>query len=153
MERIKKFNKHWGWEQGGDSLRPKRTSSVKQILYKTMYPVDIYLFKVSYGNTRTINELCSKFTIKNQNYVIGVDLVTLFLALNRFHTLFWCFHHWLLTSKCLPCITVKSQKLDWNSLYLFLLILTYLLPILIPYIPSNNHKTVGFLMFLVDIEM
>ena len=37
-------------------------------------------------------EICSKLTIKHQNDIV---LVSLYLTLNRFHTLFWCFHCWL----------------------------------------------------------
>ena len=37
----------------------------------------IYLFKVSNGNTRTVCEICSKLTIRNQNDVIDAGLVHL----------------------------------------------------------------------------
>ena len=58
-------------------------------------PAAIYLFKVKNGNAIAISEICSQLTIKTpeqrQNN-IDVVLVSLFLTLNRFHRLFWCFH-------------------------------------------------------------
>ena len=44
----------------------------------------------SFGNTRTMLEIFSKLKLKD----------TRAITLNRFHTLFWCFHCWLWTSKC-----------------------------------------------------
>ena len=69
------------------------------------------LFKVKKRNTRTMSEIglklkknrfkiCSKLTIKHQNDVNNVVLVTLLVPLNRFHTLLWCFYYSLWTSKC-----------------------------------------------------
>ena len=43
------------------------------------------LFKVNNEDTRTTSD---------------ANLVSLSLTLNRFHTLFWCFHYWLWTVKC-----------------------------------------------------
>ena len=37
-----------------------------------------------------------------QGNMNDVVLVLVLLTLNRFHTLFWCFHDWLWTSKCGP---------------------------------------------------
>ena len=48
------------------------------------------LFKVSNGNARTMCQICSKDTIKTY----------LLLTFNIFHTLFWCSHYSLWTSKC-----------------------------------------------------
>ena len=45
-------------------------------------PAGVYLFKV------------------NNGYINDVFLVPLLLTLNIFHTLFQCFHCWVLTSKC-----------------------------------------------------
>ena len=52
------------------------------------YPVGIYMFKVNNRNTNTRCEMCSQLTIKHQNDVIGVALVSLLLTLNIFYTLF-----------------------------------------------------------------
>ena len=80
----------------------------------TSSPVCIHLFKFNNENTRTVCQIRSKLTIKTQ-----------MLFLNRFHTLFWCFHCWLRTSKCrlgncmflycpvplgIPVFTVKPTK-------------------------------------------
>ena len=51
-----------------------------------LYPVGIYLLKVNTRNTRTMCEICSKLTIKNQSDVNKVVLVSLLLTLNRSHT-------------------------------------------------------------------
>ena len=52
------------------------------------YPPSIYL-----ENSWPMCEICSKLTI-------DPVLASLLLTLNRFHTLLWCFHHWLWTSNC-----------------------------------------------------
>ena len=44
-------------------------------------------------------KICSKLATKTQNNVIDVAVMSLFLTLNRFHTVFWCFHSKLRTSK------------------------------------------------------
>ena len=46
--------------------------------------VDIYMFKINNGNTRTMCEICSKLTLKTQNEVTDVVLMALSLALNIF---------------------------------------------------------------------
>ena len=53
----------------------------------SLLPTGIYLFKVNDGKNRTMCEICSKLTMK-----IDVVLVSLLLTLNRFHSLFCCFH-------------------------------------------------------------
>ena len=58
------------------------------------------LLKVKKRSTRTMSEIGLKLTIKHQNDVNNVVLVTLLVPLNRFHTLLWCFYYWLWTSKC-----------------------------------------------------
>ena len=64
------------------------------------YRAGVYLFKVNSGNTRRKCEICSKLTIINhQNDVNDVILLSLLLTLNKFDTLFCCFHCWLRTSK------------------------------------------------------
>ena len=37
-------------------------------------------------------EMCLKLTIKTKNDVINLVLVSSLLTLNRFQTMFWCFH-------------------------------------------------------------
>ena len=64
------------------------------------YPAGIYLFKVNNGNRRRMCEICSKLTKRHQKDVSNVVVMSLLLTLNRFHTLCWCFHSWLWTSKC-----------------------------------------------------
>ena len=84
----------------------------------------IRLFKVDSGNTRKISKICSKFP------------VSFMLTLNRFHTLFWCFHCWLWTNKCrlgeIPehdryyenartyprayFMSIKNESLDMNNI-------------------------------------
>ena len=49
-------------------------------------PANICLFKVNHRNTRKRCEVCSKFTIKTPENVIGVVLVLLLLTLNIFNT-------------------------------------------------------------------
>ena len=63
---------------------------------RLMSPTGIYLFEVNNRNSRTMWEICLNLTI-NINDVV---LVSSMLTLNRFHTLFWCFHCWLWISKC-----------------------------------------------------
>ena len=47
------------------------------------YPTGNYIFKVNNRNSTTRCEICSKLTIK-----AGVDLISLLITLNIFHTLF-----------------------------------------------------------------
>ena len=42
--------------------------------------------------------------------VMDVVLLSLLLTLNRLHTLFWCFHCWVWTSKCQLLQKVTSAK-------------------------------------------
>ena len=59
---------------------------LKCIFYIT--PAGIYLLKVNNKKTRARCEICSKLTIKIPEQATGVVLVSLFLTLNIFHTLF-----------------------------------------------------------------
>ena len=76
-----------------------------------LLPASTYLLRVSNGNTKAMRAICSKLGIKipesYQKDVNGMVLMLLLLTLNRFHTLFSCFHCWLWTSKY------------WLSLYLY----------------------------------
>ena len=60
-------------------------------------PAGIYLFKDNSGNNRTICEICSMLTNNKdiRTTVSDVDLVSLSLNLNWFHTLLWYFLCWL----------------------------------------------------------
>ena len=58
--------------------------------------------KAKFGNNPLdghLNQYCHFLCIVDS--VNDVVLVYLLLTLNKFHTLFWCFHCWLWTSKCL----------------------------------------------------
>ena len=60
----------------------------------------ICLFKCENGNSRTICEICSKLTIKNnRSYLVSLRRSAVLLTLNRFHTMFWFFHCSLWTNK------------------------------------------------------
>ena len=52
----------------------------------------ICLIKVNDGSTRTICEICSKWTIRHQKDVIGNVSVSFLLTLNRLHTLLRWLH-------------------------------------------------------------
>ena len=64
-------------------------------------PADIYLFKINNVNTRSMHGIRSKL-IKTAEWKDAIDVVSVsfLLTLNRFHTLFQCFHCWIWTSKC-----------------------------------------------------
>ena len=74
--------------------------SVKFWFLKTSWknPASIYLFKVNSGNANVPN-MFNVNGLSNQNNINGLVLLSLLLTLNRFDTLFWCFHFWLWTSK------------------------------------------------------
>ena len=61
-------------------------------------PAGIYLFNLNNSKAQKISEMCSKLTKKTPNDVINVVQVSLLLTLNRFRTLFLCFHCWLWAS-------------------------------------------------------
>ena len=52
---------------------------------------------------------------KHQKEVTDVVLVSLFLTLNRFHTLLWCYHCWLWTNKCQLGILLSLIKVKLKS--------------------------------------
>ena len=66
--------------------------------YSNPLAAGIYLFKVNNGNTGTMCEIYSKLTIKTSEWRHWRRSAVYLLTLNRFHTLFWCFHCWLWTS-------------------------------------------------------
>ena len=52
-------------------------------------------------NTRKRYKMSLKLTIKTlERHQHKVAQVPLLITLNRFHTVFWCFHCWLWTRKC-----------------------------------------------------
>ena len=53
--------------------------------WRTANLAGIYLFKANSGRTRAMCEI--------KTTVTDVILVSLLFTLNRFHKLFWCFHH------------------------------------------------------------
>ena len=79
--------------------------SIYQIL---SIPAGIFLFKVNNGNARTMCENLLKVDNKNAG---TMPLVSFWLTLNRFHTLFCCFHRWIWTRKC-------QLEYGWSSLTL-----------------------------------
>ena len=72
--------------------------SVSEVIWRDLRdlhkPAGIFLFKAAMETT----EQCMK-SVKSFNDFIDVVLLFLVLTLNRFHTLFMCFHFWLWTSK------------------------------------------------------
>ena len=88
--------------------------------YHKSSPARIYLFKVNNRNTRKIYEICSKLTINTLEQRHWQRSGVLLSTLNRFHTLFWCFHWWLRTSKCRLGVYKSSspvvflKKLFWQ---------------------------------------
>ena len=77
--------------------------------------VGIYLFKINNGNTRTMCEIYSKFSV-NVIDVFDIILVFLMLTLDKFDTLDWCFNWWLWA----------SEYLLSNKRFFFLLSLSFL---------------------------
>ena len=57
-----------------------------------VYPAGIYLFKVNNMNARSVFEVCSNLTLKHQNDVIDVILVSFLITLSILHTFLCCFH-------------------------------------------------------------
>ena len=67
----------------------------KLISAVTILTAGFYLLKA-----RNVRKICSTLVIKRPEWYQWCYFVSLLLTLNRFHTLFWCFHYWLWTSKC-----------------------------------------------------
>ena len=83
---------------------------------KVTLPVSIYLYKVNNENTRTMREICSILTIKIPERHHWPNL-------NRFHTLFWCFHCWLWTASCVGTRNIHKScspafVTTWNRYFL-----------------------------------
>ena len=69
-------------------LRLTTNGNIHLTLKPVSNPAGIYLFKVKYGNTKTMCEICSKLKITTLERRHDVILVSLMLTLNRFHALF-----------------------------------------------------------------
>ena len=65
-------------------------------VFAVLYPAVIYLFKVKNENTRTLYEVCSRFTIKTPEQRHWRFSDVFIVNLNRFYTFLWRFHCWLL---------------------------------------------------------
>ena len=72
-----------------------------------IYPANIYLFKLNNRNNRKSGNICSKFT---------VDLVSLLLNLNIFHT-FYYFYSWLWACFPFPPSFLLQKQLKLISLF------------------------------------
>ena len=66
-----------------------------EVLWERSNPAGIYFFKVNKGNRKTMWKL---FRVHNKDTRTTADVVleSLLLTLNKFYTLFWSFHCWLL---------------------------------------------------------
>ena len=84
------------------------------------------LLKVKKRSTRTMSEIGLKLTIKHQNDVNNVVLVTLLVPLNRFHTLLWCFYYWLWTNftHCSGVSIIDFEQVNASWVFRFIYILS-----------------------------
>ena len=98
------------------------TSSSSQL---TCYAGVIFLVKDNNGNTSTMCEIYSKLTIMTLDWhklyhVLClhdyIALVFLLLTLNRFYTLFQCFHCWIWPSRCQLGIPYIIQRKLFTSI-------------------------------------
>ena len=85
------------------------------------FPANIYLLQVRKRNPRNRCKICSKLTIKTQEWRQWGLVVSLLLTLNRFFTLFWLFHYWLWTSKCWLWNNLFPHHLKERTLFVNLL--------------------------------
>ena len=60
----------------------------------------------------------NKHTTNDANYVV---LMSLLLTLNKFHTLFCCFHCWIWTSTCQLGTKLLNAKIDYSPANIYLL--------------------------------
>ena len=84
-------------------------------------PADIYLFKINNVNTRSMHGIRSKL-IKTAEWkdAINVVSVSFLLTLNRFHTLFQCFHCWIWNAGCRGFTVeyfVRHKRVDVFALF------------------------------------
>ena len=88
----------------------KKKYCEKSIYIKSSYPANIYLFKLNNRNNRKSGNICSRFT---------VDLVSLLLNLNIFHT-FYYFYSWV----CFPFPPSFLLQKQLKLISLFTIIMT-----------------------------
>ena len=89
--------------------------SYSHFLKKKLFPACIYCSKSTIGKFRERWEICSNLTDSDVNDVV---LISLFLILNRFHTLVWCFRCWLWRGKWSQGWLKKVYiwKITWQNL-------------------------------------
>ena len=92
------------------SNTPETYIKAEDILIKFLF-LQSDLPASSFGNTRTMLEIFSKLKLKD----------TRAITLNRFHTLFWCFHCWLWTSKCRLGSSQKVSSRNFEVQWIFFL--------------------------------
>ena len=101
LSKIIYVNKWVGWLEslGNDDFQStlfivEKKLTISNINIFQIYSKDltaaIYLFKVRKENTQRMNHICSKLTIKYQNNVNDIVLVSLLQSWNMFHSLFVC---------------------------------------------------------------
>ena len=102
-------------------------------------------------------EICSKSTIIIPEWRKWRLLVSLLLILNRFHTLCWCFHYWLWTSKYpisgyLLTGFYKWVKVCWGSFIKYIRKIFRKTNIIFHFFRPNIKKFwFQFLQFLINI--
>ena len=81
-------------------IHSKTTISFIYRAFLEKIPTAIYCFKVNNGNMKTICKTCSNITMKKlekrQKRCSGIFIVNF----EHISHIFWCFHCWILTSKC-----------------------------------------------------
>ena len=112
------------------------SKTICDIRWKSSSNLDgINLFKVNFGNTRTMREIGSKVSLQTTEDVIDHVRVFWLLTLNRFLSLFWCFHCYLWKSKCwvkiMPHIHTKAINRFQYILHIFFISLLWTLKIFV----------------------
>ena len=64
------------------------------------FSYQLYLVKVSNGKIRRMCEICSKWTVHQEQRTTSMILIPLLLTLNKFHISFEYIHRWRRISKC-----------------------------------------------------
>ena len=85
----------WNWNTSFEYDCWQRSWDCRQSNARANKPVIICLFKFGNKNIGTLSENSWKVTKKYQNDIIVIVILSLYLNLNRFHTLFLCFRRWL----------------------------------------------------------
>ena len=89
---VKYADRMIGWLNQGSTHLINQVTIILICVTGSSFPFlnDVYLFKANNGNTRTVDEICSKLTIMTTEWY-EIVLIPILLPLNRFRTLF-CFH-------------------------------------------------------------